>query len=248
LTGWINIDMLGIYPFDKPWMAKLAGLKYDDTGNLVNDPGSRVRLNTITYYMNSYAYEFDSEHKAFVAVSKDMTFVKPLDYEAVLFIAKYGPEDAKPCANKVYIAKTFAPSDLPDMDLDTGSAATSPSTKSVFSHNGEKLDTPATQVSFDVNEVAAEHVTAKVAPLPAKPKAKANVGIVRAKLDGKPMVNKLAARNIPTPLEYQSMLMKAGNLRTSDDFTEDMDKFFDRSDAVDFLYKMGYSGQLVAWN
>jgi hypothetical protein len=58
-SGWINKEIIGTAPWDKEWMIPAAGMKLDDSGEIVDDPDSKIEL-TVMIVKNE-TFDFDPE-------------------------------------------------------------------------------------------------------------------------------------------------------------------------------------------
>jgi hypothetical protein len=138
---------MGIWPWNKEWMIKLAGMKYDDDGMLVDDPESKIPLEIWNMPQNTYEFDMDADYNtlsddleavslknpAYARIQSSMLMVRPQDPKLVAFIKALGfPNGLPPNIDLseysdllfpdgvVGSARPASPSEYPDFLFDAG--------------------------------------------------------------------------------------------------------------------------------
>lgn len=154
----INVTDIGSWPWNKKGDPGLVGMKCNEAGYIVDDPDSTVRYQTIvvrrdttyTFMLNAEYDNFTDElealsnHQAYANMDYEVVFRQPID--AYL---QYCVRNAIPACGRVPTPPT------PSLSPASFRSASSTSLASIFSTVDLEPDTPATQLSFNSNEVSA---------------------------------------------------------------------------------------------
>jgi hypothetical protein len=102
-VGWINKEIIGTAPWDKEWMIPAAGMKVDDSGEIVDDPAATIELTVMIVRNETFEFdpEADYEHylhdleayggnQSYANIPSTFTMVRPkYDFVANVLKSKY---------------------------------------------------------------------------------------------------------------------------------------------------------------